>query len=128
MKKDRVKSILLYGVAAPLFFLFSVVVGAYWTFPYDHLRDFIVQEAERGGTMHLEIEELSPSWVTGVELENVRLSNVPEGSADPVVMEIPHAEARVSLLALLGGTTELSYAAELAGNSRIEGSWSVPQG
>ncbi len=120
---ERVKTGLLYGVAAPAFFLFSVVAGAYWTFPYDHVRDFIVQEAERGGTMHLEIESLEPSWLTGVELENVRVSSVPEGAEDPVVMEIPRVTARVSLLALLSGTTEVSYDAELAGNGSIEGSY-----
>ncbi|MCB9593224.1 MAG: type II secretion system protein GspN [Sandaracinaceae bacterium] len=120
---DRVKSILLYAVAAPLFFLFSLVAGAYWTFPYDHVRDFIVQEAERGGAVHLEIGSLEPSWVTGVELENVRVSSVPEGSEEPTVMEIPHAEARVSLLALMGGTTELSYGAELPGNGVVNGTF-----
>ncbi len=118
---NRLKSILVYGVAAPLFFLFSVVAGAYLTFPYDHLRDFIVQEAERGGTIHLEIESLEPSWVTGVELENLTLSNVPEGDEEPTTTTIPHAEARVSLLALMGGTTEVSFETQLAGNGSIVG-------
>ena len=44
---ERAKKILLYFVASPLFFLFSLTCGAYYTFPYDHLRDYIVQEAER---------------------------------------------------------------------------------
>jgi len=121
---DRLKKILLYGVGAPFFFLFSVVLGAYLTFPYEHLRDFIVQEAERGGTMQIEIESIEPSWITGVELENVTIASVPEGDEEPTTTTIPHAEGRISLLALMGGTTEVTFGSELAGNGSIEGEFS----
>jgi len=124
---DRIKKILLYGIAAPMFFLFSVVVGAYWTFPYDHLRDFIVQEAERDGSIQLEIGSLEPSWITGVELEDVAVSTVPEGDAEPQRMQIPHAEARVSLLSLMGGSTAVSYGLELPGNGTIEGEYEASE-
>lgn len=124
---DRAKKILLYAVAAPLFFLFSLVAGAYWTFPYDHVRDFIVQEVERGGTTQLEIGSLEPSWITGVELEDVVVSTIPEGDAEPQRMEIPHAEARVSILSLLGGSTALTYSAELPGNGTIEGEYEASE-
>ncbi|MBX3270708.1 MAG: type II secretion system protein GspN [Sandaracinaceae bacterium] len=120
---ERTKKILLYGVAAPPFFLLSLVLGAYWTFPYDHLRDFIIQEVERGSDLTLEIGSLSPSWITGVELEDVRISKVPEGQTEPVTMEIPSASARISLLSLLGGTVSVSYDVALAGNGRVEGSY-----
>jgi len=124
---DRLKKILLYAVAAPLFFLFSLVVGAYWTFPYDHVRDFIVQEVERGGTTQLEIGSLEPSWVTGVELEDVTVSTVPEDDSEPQRMVIPHAQARVSLLSLLGGSTALTYSVELPGNGSIEGEYEATE-
>jgi type II secretion system protein N len=118
------KKILLYGVAYPAFFLFSLIVGAYWTFPYDHLRDYIVEKAEHGGSMQLEIERLEPSWVTGVELEGVRLVTLPDSpTEEPAVLVIPRAEARISLLSLLAGTTDVSFDAELDGGGRIEGSY-----
>lgn len=121
---DRLKNILLYGAAYPLFFLFSLVVGAYFTFPYDHVRDYIVQEAERGGTMQLEITSLEPDWFTGVELEGVRFATVPDDpSAQPAELVVPKANARISLLSLLGGTTEVSFDAEMDGGGTIEGSF-----
>ena len=112
---------LIYGVLAPLFFLFSLVVGAYLTFPYDHLRDYIVQEVERGGTVQLEIGSLEPSWVTGVSAEDVTVAQTPEGDAEPHPLTIPRADARVSILSLLTGTTEVSFDAELTGNGSVEG-------
>jgi type II secretion system protein N len=122
---DRAKKILLYGVGYPFFFLFSLILGAYWTFPYDHVRDFIVQEAERGGAMQLEITRLEPSWVTGVEMEGVRVATVPEdASGPPQEVLIREATARVGLLALMGGTTDVSFDAELDGGGTIEGAFS----
>ena len=68
-------------VGYPLFFVFCLLLFAYWTFPYDRVRDFIIQEVEnprgpgdrrRPSGYQLEIVDLSPSWVTGVELTGVR--------------------------------------------------------
>lgn len=122
MMSERAKKILLYAVACPAFFLFSLLFGAYWTFPYDHLRDFIVQEAERDGSTRLEIVRLRPSWVTGIELEGVRLTSIPEEAGrTPRSLQIRHATARISLLSLLGGTQEVSFDAEIDGGGTIEG-------
>lgn len=120
---DRVKKLLLYVVAYPAFFVVSLVLGAYWTFPYDHLRDFIVQEAERSGTMHLEIASMRPSWLTGVELEGVRFAQVSREapSENPAELVISQAEARISLLSLLTGTTDVTFDAMFDGGGHIEG-------
>lgn len=119
---ERTKKILLYFVASPLFFLFSLTCGAYYTFPYDHLRDFIIQEAERDGSVQLEIEELSPSWLTGVELEGVRFASVPDDPrARPSPLVLTSAEARVSLLSLIGGSADVAFEAEIDGGGTIEG-------
>lgn len=119
---DRAKKILLYGVAYPLFFLLSLLVGAYLTFPYDHVRDFIVQEAERGGTVQLEITSLEPDWVTGVEMQGVRVATVPDDpEARPQEVLIREASARAGLFALMGGSTDVSFDAELDGGGTIEG-------
>ncbi len=119
---SRLKKILLYGIAYPAFFLFSLVLGAYWTFPYDHVRDFIVQEAERSGQLHLEIASLEPSWLTGVDVEGVRIakpSNNPDDHSNELVIQ--SASARISLLALLGGTQDVSYDVTLMGAGKLAG-------
>lgn len=119
---ERTKRILLYGVAAPFFFLFSLIVGAYLTFPYEHVREFVIQEAARGGTQ-LDMESLEPSWLTGVEVEGLRVSSVPEGDEAPTELVIPHAEARISLLSLVAGTTEVSFDADFEGGGSVEGTY-----
>lgn len=121
---DRAKKILLYGVGYPSFFLFSLILGAYWTFPYDHVRDYIVQEAERSGDLQLEITRLEPSWLTGVEAEGVRVGLVPEDAeAPPQEVLIREASARVGLLSLMGGTTDVSFDLALDGGGRVEGAF-----
>ena len=141
---------LLVWVGYPSFALTSFLVAAYLTFPYDHLRDYIIQEVEhprapggerRDSGLRLEIAELSPSFVTGVDLEGVRLTRRPAPAADtlpvpgngatqadadakPMVLEIDALSARISLLSLLTGTVAVSFDAELAGGE-IEGAVAV---
>ena len=116
--------ILVYGLAYPLFFLFWLVLGAYWTFPYDHLREFIVQEVEQSGDVQLEIGRLEPSWLTGVEAETVRVALLSEDAGGPPrELTLSSASARVSLLSLLGGTTEVDYDVALMGGGRVAGTF-----
>lgn len=143
----RARKILLYVVAAPAFFFTVFLLAAYWTFPYDRLRDYIVQQVEQpmgpDGTRHpsayhLEIEELSPSWLTGVELSGVHFSRQAEevaaaapspepSTASPNapteetgVTTIDEITVRVSLLSLLAGSTSLSFSASI-GDGHLEG-------
>lgn len=121
---DSTKNILLFAVASPAFFFASLIIGAYWTFPYDHVRDYIVQEVERGGRVQLEIADLEPSWLTGVDLEGVRVglpSDDPE--APPQEVLVREATVRVGALALMTGSTEVSFDAELDGGGHLEGSF-----
>lgn len=135
----KTKQRLLVGVGYPAFAIFTFLLFAYWTFPYDRLRDYIVQEVERpagpGGTrrdsgMRLEIEELSPSFLTGVVLEGVRFTKLPGPDAapdeKPIVVEIEELSARISLFALLGGTTDVSFSAEVGGGE-IDGEVAVSE-
>ncbi|MCZ7682212.1 MAG: type II secretion system protein GspN [Sandaracinaceae bacterium] len=126
MTTDLLKKIALYGAGYPGFFLVFVVLGAYWTFPYDRVRDYIIQEVERDGSTQLEIESLEPSWLTGVELEGVRYAKVPEGGGEPAVLEISHLEARVSVLSLIAGEQDVSFAADLSGGI-IEGNYAASE-
>lgn len=116
------KKILLNGLAYPAFFLVWLVLGAYWTFPYDRLRDYIVQQAEAQGGVQLDIASLRPSWLTGVSLEGVRVTPIPDAPGAPVApLSIRELDARISLLSLLGGTIEVSYDATIDGGGTIEG-------
>jgi type II secretion system protein N len=109
----------------PSFFFFWFFVFCYWTFPYARVRDFLVQKAEYregpGGRLQptgwdLTIVELSPSWVTGIELTGVRVRKAPEEEGGRALdLSIPRANARIGLVSALLGSPTLSFDAEVAG-------------
>ncbi len=121
---------ILPWLAYPAFALFCVFLFAYFTFPYDHVRSFIIQEVERpmgpGGERrasgyHLEIDDLSPSWLTGIDLEGVRFSkDSDDPEKRPTVTNIDELSARVSLWGLLMGDTDISFEVAI-GDGTIEG-------
>ena len=120
----------------PLFFLFCFVLFAYLTFPYERVKDFIVQEVEypegpdgkrRASGRQLEIVDLSPSWFTGAELTGVRISSPEEPEGAPTEMSFEHVYARVSLWPLLSGETEVSFDTRVAGGD-IEGTFAQGEG
>jgi type II secretion system protein N len=123
---ERTIKIIFYAFVCPLFFGLALTCGAYWTFPYDHLREFIVQEAERGGSMQLEIESLEPSWVTGIDLEGVRFASTPETPGQqPSELVVSEASARVSLLSLLTGSTAVTFDAAFDGGGTLDGEYAA---
>lgn len=124
MKLDeRTETILRRAVLYPTWFIFCSIAFAYCAFPYDRVRDKIEAEVERAMPgADLEIVSLAPSWVTGVELQGVRLQLPPETPEErPSEVVLDNVSARVGLLALLGGETAVSYYAELGGGGTIEG-------
>jgi type II secretion system protein N len=114
----------------PAFFTFCFFLFCYWTFPYDRVRDFLIQKAEYtegpGGRLQptgweVNIVELSPSWVTGIELEGVRVQKAPEEEdGRPIDLSIPEASARVGLLGAILGSPTVSFDAAVAGG-RVAG-------
>ncbi|MGF1465215.1 MAG: type II secretion system protein GspN [Sandaracinaceae bacterium] len=118
----RLRNLLRLGCLYPAFFVLFFVVGVYWTFPYGHLKEFLIQEVTRSGQVRLVIESLSPSWVTGVTARGVEVTmddGSIEGPIAPLV--IPRATARLSLLSLLTGWTDVGYDVELSGGGRAVG-------
>ncbi len=124
-------------VVFPAFFLFCFFTFCYWTFPYERVRDYIVQNVEYetmpgGDTLRptgwrLSIVELDPSWVTGVDLEGVRVRRAPETEEDkPLDLAIPAASARVSLFSLLIGSPSVTFDAEI-GSGTMEGAFEVEE-
>lgn len=110
------------------FYLFALIVFAYVTFPYERLRDRIVQEFNSRQTgahaMRLEIDELDAYWLSGVEAEGIRLISAAAqtvgaeaAAARPRVMGVDSARVRVGMLGLLFGSTRLSFGAEAFGGT-----------
>ena len=98
----------------PAFFMFCFVIFAYWTFPYERLRVRLVEEAgERG--YGLEIIDLSPSRLSGVTLEGVRLVLPAKGDEPAVDILFDELTVRASILSAFSDTKSFSFDAELAG-------------
>ncbi len=136
--RDRLKKVAKI-LAYVSFYFWAFVFALYVTFPYERVKARIIHEVEtrevRPGVrqptgMRLEIDELGPSWFTGVEIEGARLSTAATERAEddedapppapPLVVH--HAIGRVSLLSLLTGGIGGSLDAELAGGA-LEGTY-----
>lgn len=125
------------------FFVFCFFAFAYWTFPYDRVRERIIAEAGKLG-YDLEIVDLSPSRLTGATLTGVRVV-FPEGRRSrgtgragtsnarppgqpsgpgrhgpPPELTLDELTVRASPLSWLSGRTAVKFDAELAGGE-IEG-------
>jgi type II secretion system protein N len=96
---------------------------AYWTFPYDRVATYITDMVDNGSSGYtIDIGELSPYWLTGVELEDVKLRKkggtdvamAGDASAKDDGFQIKEARARVGILPLLIGNRSVSFDAVLA--------------
>lgn len=114
------------GYAA--FFVTCFVIAAYFTFPYDKVRDLLVARVATSGApgspgMKLTIGTLGPHWLTGVTLESVvleRPSNVTD--EPPSRIEFDELTVSVAPIALLLGRTEVAFSAEI-GDGEFDGSY-----
>ena len=117
----RLKKVLI-AAGYVAFYVFTLVVFFYWTFPYDRLKERIVRDfnaRQSGpGAMSLELDELSSYWLSGIEAEGLRLVSPPEGKAKkPTITSVESAHARISLPALLIGRRSVSFGADAFGGS-----------
>lgn len=120
---------LLAGAGYTSFFFVWFLLFAYWTFPYDRVTNFLADAIEKSGVGYsVEIGDLDPYWVTGVELENVLLTKVgalatpeAEGKKEPS-FRIVEARARLGIFPLLFGNRALRFDAELE-QGAIEGEY-----
>ncbi|MET0340732.1 MAG: type II secretion system protein GspN [Polyangiales bacterium] len=133
MNRER----LLYLGGYTAFFLVFFFLFAYWTFPYQRLAGYLSDKvAESSSGYTLEIGSISPYWLTGVELEDVKvrktaaeaLATPPPsagGKDKPIVdqaVRVRSATARLGLFSLLFGNKALSFDAELEAGD-IEGTF-----
>lgn len=108
-------------IGYPVWFLVCTVSFVYCTFPYDRVREKVRVAIEESMNADVEIDELSPSWVTGVEVTGLRIKTRPIRASDtPKTFLIDSLSARVGLLALVTGGVDLSYAIGVYGGE-IEG-------
>jgi len=106
------------------FYVFSLLVFGYLTFPYNRLGDRIVQEFNSKQTgpkpMRLKLGDVSSYWLGGVEAENITFTSPGEPDEEgkpgkPKVLKIDSAHASVSLLRLLVGSLRISFGANAFG-------------
>jgi len=129
--KAKLRKIVPY-VGYPAFYLFCLVVFAYFTFPYQMVRDRIIAEFERsqassGETKQLEIDAIEPYWLTGLRAIGIRMvttkpAETPDGKPTKTELFIDEAYGRVKLLPLLLGGTSVSFGAEAFGGT-VEGAF-----
>jgi type II secretion system protein N len=119
---------MLAWTAYAAFFCFCFTLFAYWTFPYDRLRDYLLQKANQESTAggkkakyQLQIASLEPWWFTGVRLTGIEMTKPPETEgAEPVRFKADRITIRPSLIPLLAGRPDLSFDLRL-GSGRIKG-------
>jgi type II secretion system protein N len=121
-------------VAAPYvgystFFVFTLMLFIYWTFPWDRVRDKIVAEFEKsqhvppgGSKQVLAIGKLEPSWFTGVVLKDVSLTTIPSDPTKPAsTLRAEEIKVRIALSSLLSSAKDMTFSAKALGGT-IEGS------
>ncbi len=133
MTRERIFTLLAYNT----FFWVAFWLFAYWTFPYERLAAYLTDKInERGTGYTLEIGSVSPYWLTGVELADVKLrkfsadapapATTPAGKAAGApadgAIKIASAHARLGLFALLTGGRSVNFGADL-GQGEVDGSY-----
>jgi type II secretion system protein N len=96
------------GYAA--FFLVSLLLSVYLTFPWDAAKDRLLDFASRQAGAQITAESLEPSWITGFTATKVRYKT----PAAEAPLEIDEVNARVKLLSLLTGDIGVTASLPLA--------------
>jgi type II secretion system protein N len=110
---DRVLTVLKYSAGGIVLF----ILFFYLYFPYDSLKSRIVESVEKAGGLTIELEKLSPSFVTGVELKNLRVFK--DTYPDAPIVSIDEGMVRVGLLSLFRKSKDISFSSKLyAGSAR----------
>jgi type II secretion system protein N len=121
----RVRRILTLS-GYPAFYLFCLFLFAYFTFPYERLKDRLLVELDAQRTsnptaQHIEIDSLGPYWLSGVSVKGMRLISPrapgPDGDRPPSKLTVDKAHVRVSILPLLIGRVTVNFGASAFGGS-----------
>lgn len=112
------------------YFFGCFLLACYLTFPYGRVRDWLQEQAAKrsGGASELQIGQLEPSWITGVQLTDVRYIQTTPGDTDgPNVIEFDELSVRASALAAITGDLAVSFSGEGGGGS-VEGEFTGTDG
>jgi type II secretion system protein N len=106
------------------FYFFCLLLFAYFTFPYDMLKERIIAEFEKqrtqvGSPQRLEIGSLGPYWFSGLAAQDIKLVLAPASGSDgdrrAASLVVDNAHVRLSLLPLLIGRVTYSFGAKAFG-------------
>ena len=109
-----VRAILYVGLGLTSFILFL-----YLTFPYGVIKEVAVSKItemfqKEGLPLRLSIGSMNPNWVTGVELDNVQLTNVADTAA---TLKLGSVKVRLNVLPFLWGTVKVTAKATQTGGN-----------
>ncbi|MCB9667491.1 MAG: type II secretion system protein GspN [Myxococcales bacterium] len=123
-------------LALSAIYLALTLVFGYLLFPYDYLKEYVLQELRFPKTpdgtrtesaYDISIRELSPSWFTGVELEGLRVTQRSVASSEePLEIYLTSLTLRPSVWALLKGDSAFSFVAEV-GDGDIDGGYAASE-
>jgi type II secretion system protein N len=86
-------------VGYAVFFVVMLILGLYYTFPWDAAKDRVLDLASKSSGMTITAAELQPSWITGIVAKDVKITM--PGAKDPLAIE--KLKARAKVLALITG-------------------------
>jgi type II secretion system protein N len=122
--------IALTGAAYGGFFVVCFTIFAYWFFPYDRLRQYLLEKvnqpspsANGSPAVQLKIADLGPWRLTGAHLKGVELTKpAPLAGKEPIKVSIDELWARISLLSLLSKGQRVAFEADI-GSGEISGTY-----
>ena len=96
-----------------LLFIFSFLFFLYWTFPYDVLKDRMINTAAQqlGSDYDVRIGDFSPSFFTGASLKQVKILKH-EGDNVKTLWSAAKVKIRASIGSILFGKTNVKFSAK----------------
>lgn len=108
----------LHWVGYSVVFFCVLLFFIYQMFPYELLVKRLTNRVQRRARMQIDIDRVSPYWLTGLQAKNVTVqTRVKKGIAE---LQVDQVQARLSILSLLVGTIEAAFKIHLA-QGKIEG-------
>ena len=117
-KKDKI----LKAAGYVCFFMFFFIFFLYLSFPYDALKDRMLQSFQGNSAFKLEMDSFSPSLITGAEGKGVRIVTVSNGKP-LIVAKLDRAKMRIKILPLILGRVRISFNVD-AYRGNLQGQWS----
>ena len=118
--QSKIVKIIVY----PLFFLACLVFFVIQGFPVGVIQGRIEREAQRRLGLKMTFGSMDILFPNGLEATDVRLMKEGEEGKPGLAILLTRASARISLLGLLAGDKDISFAAELL-SGKIEGDLSL---